>query len=347
MSVLSKPSVYFPEYVVTQDEIIECLRTLHSDQPHAEKAFDMVRNSSIDKRHLIVPLDKVVSLENFDERSAIYDEQARFMSEQAALQAIKNADLQIKDITMVIVTSCTGFMMPSLTAHLINALNLNNSTIQLPMAQMGCVAGAAAVNRAFDHCQQSPNNNALIVTLETSSLCFDKYANRIQDFVTNSLFGDACAAVVMRGDDQTNGMKLTHSASHFLQESEAFIRYDMTPRGFKFSLDKEVMYSIERVAPVIDQFVQSRQDKRSKDLDFYLFHTGGRRIQDEVERTLDLTSDALDHSRACLRETGNTSSAAVIDVLRRSFEHRKAGEQGVMAAFGPGFTTEMALGTWQ
>ncbi len=119
------------------------------------------------------------------------------------------------------------------------------STIQLPVAQMGCVAGAAAVNRAFDHCQQSPNNNALIVTLETSSLCFDKYANRIQDFVTNSLFGDACAAVVMRGDDQTSGMKLTHSASHFLQQSEAFIRYDMTPRGFKFSLDKEVMYSIE------------------------------------------------------------------------------------------------------
>ncbi|KJY81262.1 type III polyketide synthase [Vibrio nigripulchritudo] len=347
MSVLSKPSVYFPEYTVTQEEIIECLRQLHSDQPHAEKAFDMVRNSSIDKRHLIVPLDKVVSLEGFDERSVIYDEQARLMSEQTARQAIENAGLQPKDISMVIVTSCTGFMMPSLTAHLINALNLKDSTIQLPMAQMGCVAGAAAVNRAFDHCNQSVQNNALIVALETSSLCFDKYANRIQDFVTNSLFGDACAAVVMRGDDQTGGMKLTHSACHFLPESEAFIRYDMTPRGFKFSLDKEVMYSIERVAPVIDQFVQLSKEKASKELDFYLFHTGGRRIQDEVERTLELTSDALDHSRACLRETGNTSSAAVIDVLRRSFAHRKAGEQGVMAAFGPGFTTEMALGTWQ
>ncbi|WP_305810519.1 hypothetical protein [Photobacterium leiognathi] len=52
---------------------------------------------------------------------------------------------------MVIAVSCTGFMMPSLIAHLINFLDLNLNTIQLPVAQMGCVAGAYTINRAYEH----------------------------------------------------------------------------------------------------------------------------------------------------------------------------------------------------
>ncbi|MGR6831071.1 hypothetical protein [Aliivibrio wodanis] len=54
----------------------------------------------------------------------------------------------------------------------------------------------------------------------------------------------------------------------------------------------------------------------------------------------------LHHSRECLKLTGNTSSVAVIDILKRHFTERKIGDKGVLSAFGPAFTTEMVIGEW-
>ncbi|MPY24081.1 type III polyketide synthase [Shewanella psychropiezotolerans] len=346
MTILCEPMVYYPEHVITNEDTIFFLDELHPDTPNKEKAFRMIRNSTIEKRHLILPLDKTIELGDFGERATIYSEEARKQSTLVSQQAIKKSGAATKDISMVIVTSCTGFMMPSLTAHLINSLKLSNSTIQLPIAQMGCAAGASAINRAYEHCQQNSSNNVLIVALETASLCFHREANRLQDFITNSLFGDGVAAVVMKGDDNGSGFKLSNTQSHFMNNSEEYITYSITSNGFHFSLDKDVMHSISKVAPKIVQFIEDSFDKKPHELDSYIFHTGGKRILDEVERCLSLNSSSLDNSRNCLRDTGNTSSVAVIDVLKRHFKQRKVGGLGVLVAFGPGFTTEMSAGEW-
>ncbi len=48
-----------------------------------------------------------------------------------------------------------------------------------------------------------------------------------------------------------------------------------------------------------------------------------------------------------LAEVGNVASVVVFDVLRRLFENPpEAGARGLLAAFGPGFSAEMALGQW-
>ncbi|RJE78263.1 type III polyketide synthase PhlD [Pseudoalteromonas sp. MSK9-3] len=347
MPTLARPAILHPENIVTNQDMLSFLDNLHHDAPHKQQAFKMIKNSAIEKRHMILPLEQILTLQDFGERGAIYELQAREMACQAAKTALEQALLKPKDITMVVVTSCTGFMMPSLTACLINDLDLPATTIQLPIAQLGCVAGASAINRATEHCKASKRNNVLIVALETSSLCFHRSADRLQDFITDSLFGDGAAAVVMRADNDCSGFHVTHNQSCFMRDTEAYIQYTLTDSGFKFSLDKDVMHSISKAAPHIDEFITSNAHKKPNELDFYIFHTGGRRIQDEVTRCLALSDEALTHSRACLRETGNTSSVAVIDVLARQFSQRSSMEQGILAAFGPGFTTEMALGYWQ
>ena len=347
MPTLARPAVLHPEYIVTNQDMLSFLDRLHPHSPHKQQAFKMIENAEIDKRHMILPLEKILTLKNFGERGAIYECKARHMACEAARKALDHALLKPKDISMVIVTSCTGFMMPSLTACLMNDLNLPTNTIQLPIAQLGCVAGASAINRATEHCQISKHNNVLIVALETASLCFHQDADRLQDFITDALFGDGVAAVVIRADNDCNGFHVTKNQSHFMPNTEGYIKYILTDSGFKFSLDKDVMYSIAKAAPNIEQFITDHTHKKPYELDFYIFHTGGRRIQDEVSRCLNLADNALEHSRSCLHETGNTSSVAIIDVLARQFSQRASMEQGVLAAFGPEFTTEMALGYWQ
>ncbi|KID57437.1 type III polyketide synthase PhlD [Pseudoalteromonas luteoviolacea] len=347
MTTLSKPATYYPNYEVNADDIMTVIEICHPDSPHKKRAFDMIQNAEVKKRHLIMPLTDVVKQGNFGERAKVYQDAAIEMAEKVAREAIHNARLNVDEIDMVIATSCTGFMMPSLTAHLINRLSLRADTKQIPIAQLGCVAGASAIGRAFEYCEHRPDRNVLIVCVETSSLCFHKEAGRLQDFISNSLFADGAAAVVMRGDDQISGLRLTHNQSVTIEDTMPYIEYQLTDKGFKFSLDKDVMHSIPHVAPYLQSFCQEKLEIDANDVDNTIFHTGGRRILDELERCLNLDPDKVKHSRACLAETGNTSSVAVIDVLRRTFEQATKGETSLLAAFGPGFTSEMSVGVWQ
>jgi type III polyketide synthase len=343
MATLSKPATLYPEHVYTTEDTIDFLDRIYSDSSRKEKAFEMIRNSTVRKRHFILPLSKIGDLNGFSERSSIYKKELTHMCYKVTEEAIKNSGLSHNDISMIIVTSCTGFMMPSLTSYLINKLKLPANTIQLPIAQMGCVAGAYAINRAYDYCKNN-KKNVLIVCAEASSTCFHKEIDSIENYISNSLFGDGVAAVVMRGDNNCSGLKIKGTQSHILYNSEEYISYDITDQGFNFSLQKDVMHSIPLVSPTISAF----REKHSPDgkLDFYISHTGGRRILDEVEKNLSLEKHHLLHSRACLKEHGNTSSVAVIDVLKRHFNCREGGESGLLVAFGPGFTTEMAYGVW-
>lgn len=183
MPTLCLPELVYPDNTVTNENILDFIHFYHPDIRHKGRAIEMIHNTTIEKRHTIIPFDEIMKLENFGQRGELYEKHSKALAIKAAKKALSNAELQPEEISMVIVTSCTGFMMPSLTAYLINQLNLRGNTIQLPIAQMGCVGGAFAINRAYEHCLQSKENNVLIVSVETSSLCFHRQADRLQDFI--------------------------------------------------------------------------------------------------------------------------------------------------------------------
>lgn len=54
------------------------------------------------------------------------------------------------DIDMIITVSCTGFMIPSLDAHLINLMGFRPDVRRMPLTELGCAAGAMALTRASD-----------------------------------------------------------------------------------------------------------------------------------------------------------------------------------------------------
>ncbi|WP_210712847.1 type III polyketide synthase [Pseudomonas sp. MWU349] len=347
MSTLCLPHVMFPQHKITQQQMVDHLESLHADHPRMALAKRMIANTEVNERHLVLPIDELAVHTGFTHRSIVYEREARQMSSAAARQAIENAGLQISDIRMVIVTSCTGFMMPSLTAHLINDLALPTSTVQLPIAQLGCVAGAAAINRANDFARLDAHNHVLIVSLEFSSLCYQPDDTKLHAFISAALFGDAVSACVLRADDQAGGFKIKKTESYFLPKSEHYIKYDVKDTGFHFTLDKAVMNSIKDVAPVMEKLNYESFEQNCAHNDFFIFHTGGRKILDELVMHLDLASNRVSQSRSSLSEAGNIASVVVFDVLKRQFDSNlNRGDIGLLAAFGPGFTAEMAVGEW-
>jgi len=74
-------------------------------------------------------------------------------------------------------------------------------------------------------------------------------------------------------------------------------------------------------------------------------HPGGPAILEAVQRKLELGDEQLAGSWEVLRERGNCSSATVLLILERLLRsgRARAGEWGVMMAFGPGLTLETCL----
>lgn len=349
MATLLKPSIVRPEHKVTQDEMIQTLLTLFPKHPDWKKAEAMIRNSQVQQRYIIRPLTECVANSGLESMSLIYSKEAQRLGIIAARGALELAEVRAEDIDMIIVVSCTGFMMPSLTAFLINALPFSQKTKQLPISQLGCVAGASAINRAFEYCTAFPGANVLIVSCEFPSLCFQPKANTLSDIICSALFGDTVAACVMRGkDNNLGGYQITNNESFILKNSEHYIKYNIKDTGWHFSLDKKVLGTIEKVAPVMKSFVDQFSKQAIDNLDFHIFHTGGRRILDELVNHLGLHEKAVALSRQSLQECGNLTSAAVFDVLARVFDSSGLvqGNKGILAAFGPGFTCEMNTGVW-
>jgi predicted naringenin-chalcone synthase len=94
----------------------------------------------------------------------------------------------------------------------------------------------------------------------------------------------------------------------------------------------------DHVAPVVDGLLD-RNGLTREEVTAWAIHPGGPAIVDAVGEALGLDDEALEPSRATLREVGNCSSATVLMVLERL---RPTGPT-VALAFGPGLTLYGAL----
>ncbi|MDG9726252.1 MULTISPECIES: type III polyketide synthase [unclassified Streptomyces] len=347
MATLCRPSVSVPEHVITMEETLELARQRHTDHPQLPLALRLIENTGVRTRHIVQPIEETLKHPGFEDRNRIYEREAKSRVPAVVQRALDDAELLTTDIDVIIYVSCTGFMMPSLTAWLINEMGFDSTTRQIPIAQLGCAAGGAAINRAHDFCTAYPEANALIVACEFCSLCYQPTDIGVGSLLSNGLFGDGIAAAVVRGQGGT-GVRLERNGSYLIPKTEEWIMYDVKATGFHFLLDKRVPATMEPLAPALRDLAETHGWDAS-DLDFYIVHAGGPRILDDLSTFLHVDRHAFRFSRATLTEYGNIASAVVLDALRRLFDEGGAPDRarGLLAGFGPGITAEMSLGRWQ
>lgn len=346
MATLCRPAVAVPEHVITAAQTLELARSLHANHPQLALVLRLIENTGVRKRHIIQPIEQTLRHPGFQARNMLYEQEAKARVPAVVRLALANASVKPEDIGLIIYVSCTGFMMPSLTAWLINSMGFRRDTRQMPIAQLGCAAGGMAINRAHDFCTAYPQANVLIVACEFCSLCYQPTDVGVGSLLSNGLFGDAVAAAVVRGQGGA-GIRLVRNGSYLVPDTEDWIAYSVRETGFHFMLDKRVPTTMKPLAPAL-QSIAERHGWDASRLDFYIVHAGGPRILNDLCRFLDVESEAFRFSRATLTEYGNIASAVVLDAVRRLFEHggTHEGAQGLIAGFGPGITAEIALGTW-
>jgi alkylresorcinol/alkylpyrone synthase len=338
-----------PEHTVTAEQTRSYYgKVFELDPRRIEMMRLIVDNAQVNQRHLVFPLDYVVEPRPLSQISREYSEKALALAQQAASQALDAAGLQPQDIDWLITTSCTGFMIPSIDAHLCNLMPFRSDVRRLPITELGCAAGAASISLTEHLIRSRPGSKALIIAVELASLTFQRTDTSPAHLISCALFGDGAAACVVSGDPAAPGPRVLRSASHFFPHSLDAMGFDLRETGFHIILSKDVPALVRSEIGKLASAFLAPSGLTVADLQHFALHPGGQKLLSWVQEELQLTGGKTDPSWYALAEYGNLSSATVFFVLKRLLATRnpQPGDRGLLAAFGPGFTAEFSLLEW-
>ena len=344
-----------PPHFADQETIIAALRAAWSREHYnIGRLEDLHRAVQVGGRHLALPLDAYPGLVTFEQRNSAWLTAALDVGEQAVLTALAGTELDARDIDHLFVVTTTGIATPSLDARLVNRLGLRNDIRRSPLFGLGCAGGAAGLARASDYLRAYPDQVAVLVSSEICSLTFQREDLSIPNIIASGLFGDGAAAAVIAGSDRINGGKAEHlpriaaNRAVFYPDTEGVMGWDVVDSGLKVVLSARVPDVVRtHIGGDVDKFLGDA-DLSRRDIDHWLVHTGGPRVLKAFAAALELPADALARSWRSLAEVGNLSSASVLFVLADLLADQslQEGQQGLLAAMGPGFASEMLLLEW-
>jgi alkylresorcinol/alkylpyrone synthase len=339
-----------PPHYASQEQLIGALRELWTKKHfNIERLEELHRAVNVQGRFLALPIEQYPPLVSFQQRNDAWIRASVDLGEKVVRQALDKAGLTPKDVDHIFFVTVTGLSVPSIEARLANRLGMRADLKRSPLFGLGCVAGAAGVARAVDYLRGHPQHTALVVAVELCSLTLQREDLSIPNIIASGLFGDGAACVVLQGTEvKAPGPRVVASQAVLYPDTERIMGWDIVDSGFKVVLSAKVPQLVrDNVRANVDTFLAAHGLKRS-DIRHWVAHTGGPKVLQAFEESLELPRQALARSWASLKEVGNLSSASVLFVLGEMMESQepRPGDWGVMMAMGPGFCAELVLLRW-
>ncbi len=334
-----------PPYSRTTPEILPLVDLWMQGREEREiaKAKKIFEGAGVDRRYSIMDPEQVFTAGTFGEKNDLYISAVTDLSEQVLVEALARAGWKPSDLDYIITVSCTGFMIPSVDATLINRLGMRQDIVRLPVTEMGCAGGVSGLIYATDFLRSSPGKKAAVIAAEAPTATFQLDDFSMANIVSAALFGDGAACVLLSSDDKGTGPEIIDRNMYHFFDSEHMMGFHLTDGGLKMVLDVEVPEKIEaHLDKIIEPFL-TRNSVSKHDISL-VFHPGGRKIITAAQEYFD-GPGALEDTKSVLREFGNMSSATVLFVLARMMENNNK-EHGLMLSFGPGFSAQTVLLKW-
>ena len=303
----------------------------------------------VDTRSLALTIEEYEALTSWKQANDHWISIATDLGAEALAAACARADVDPKKLGAIFFVSVTGVASPSIDARIINLLSLSPQIKRVPIFGLGCVAGAAGLARAADYVRAFPDQVAAVVAVELCSLTLQVEDLSVANLISSGLFGDGAACALVAGAQTSyEGPQVLATRSVFYPDSEHVMGWDISEKGFRIVLSKEVPDVVDQhLVGDVDAFLSAEGFTRA-DISTWILHTGGPRILEATAKALALPGGALDTSWDCLRRMGNLSSASVLCVLEEFMMNKRpaAGTCSLLAAMGPGFCSELLLLRW-
>lgn len=340
----------FPHHVYDQHAITAALKRLWNNELEKPEVLDRLHSRcGVERRHLVLPLEAYERITSWGQANNLWIEAAEQLGMTAICRAITPYGIAPPDLGALYFVSITGICSPSVDARLVNRLGLSPCIKRIPIFGLGCVGGAAGIARAADYVRAFPDQVAVVLSVELCSLTWQREDLSMANLISAGLFADGAAAAVIAGRATgLPGPEIVATRSVFYPGSEEVMGWDISENGFRIVLSPEVPQVIrEHLRNDVDSFLAEFGLGRD-DIASWIIHSGGPKILEAVEQSLELPQRALEFSWESLREVGNLSSASVLVVLEKVLARGRGapGTYSLLAAMGPGFCSELVLLRW-
>lgn len=338
-----------PNYTRETKDIIPFVKLWmrSQDARFQRKVLKLFEGAGVDRRYSIMDPKEVFFNSSFEEKNNIYVRESKKIAEQALKKSLEKANLNPTDINYIITVSCTGIMIPSVDAYLINSLQMRQDIVRLPITEMGCAAGVSGIIYAKNFLKANPNKRAAVIAVESPAATFQLEDFSMANIVSAAIFGDGAASVILSSFKEDKGPKIIDEAMYHFYDSTHMMGFKLVNTGLQMILDKTVPETISNHFPSIVHPFLERNNLNIEDINHLIFHPGGKKIVQTVEALFGSLGKNIDDTKEVLRLYGNMSSATVLYVLQRFMDgDRQRGEKGLMLSFGPGFSAQRILLEW-
>ncbi|WP_224482802.1 type III polyketide synthase [Robertkochia aurantiaca] len=317
------------------------------DDRFRRKVLKIFQNAAVDRRYGIMDIADVFTHTSMEEKNQIYVSEGKKLGSGVLKKALDKAGWLPDELDVIITVSCTGIMIPSLDAYIINDLQLRQDVLRLPVTEMGCAAGVSGLIYAMNFLRANPGKRAAVIAYESPTATFQHTDFSMANMVSAAIFGDGAACVLLSSEEESDGPAMIGGEMYHYPDSTHLMGFDLTNEGLRMILDPEVPNAIaSHFEQVLLPFLERYGSSLHK-VDHLIFHPGGKKIVQTTEELFGNMGKQIDDTKAVLKNYGNMSSATVLYVLNR-FMNRNIpkGEQGLILSFGPGFSAQRILIEW-
>ncbi|MCF4101590.1 type III polyketide synthase [Gillisia sp. M10.2A] len=311
------------------------------------KITKIFEGAGVDRRYSIMAPEEVFTATSFEDKNNIYIREVKKLGTTVLKTALVASKWEPNSLDYLITVSCTGIMIPSLDAYLINDLNLDKHITRLPVTEMGCAAGISGMIYAYNFLKANPGKRAAVVAVESPTATFQLDDFSMANMVSAAIFGDGAACVLLSSEENADGPEIIGEEMYHFYNATHLMGFDLTNNGLQMILDETVPETIANHFPAIIHPFLEKNNSSIEKVDHLIFHPGGKKIVQTVSDLFGILGKNIDDTREVLRLYGNMSSVTVLYVLERFLNKDiNRGQQGLMLSFGPGFSAQRILIQW-
>src|SRR5690606_30936573 len=127
----------------------------HGDR-FKRKIIKIFEGAAVDRRYSIMSPEEVFRATSFEEKNNIYIREVKKLGSRVLQKALHKMGWEARSLDYIITVSCTGIMIPSLDAYLIDTMSLKRDVVRLPITEMGCAAGISGLIYASNFLRAHP-----------------------------------------------------------------------------------------------------------------------------------------------------------------------------------------------
>src|SRR5690606_14671568 len=231
-----------PEYSRETEEIIPLVENWLGDKEERfrRKIIKIFEGAGVDKRYSIMAPKEIFTYTSFEDKNNIYIREVKKLGKTVLENALNNAGWKTDSLDYIITVSCTGIMIPSLDAYLINELHLNQNITRLPVTEMGCAAGISGMIYAENFLKANPGKRAAVIAVESPTATFQLDDYSMANMISAAIFGDGAVCVLLSSVENDKGPAIIANEMYHFFDATHLMGFHLSNNGLQMILDETV-----------------------------------------------------------------------------------------------------------